>query len=202
MRELTLANLEILSSERHIAGTFLSNATDSKEVVSVAFFEDASVEDVELSGCGLRRLEELLAENQVIVGHVPGEVCRDASLFREVELRVGSIIGVDFAMHCLGQIRESPLHDGAPFAGLRVRLQNSPELLRRQLGDELHAAEVVVIACVAVEACSIGNKFFPFVLCEARDLAHSSLLEAIKVFLGKVGLEEAEEEGRLVGDLV
>ena len=60
----------------------------------------------------------------------------------------------------------------------------------------------MVIACVAIESSSVGNKVSPFFFGKARNLAHCSPLECIKVFIGKVGLEEAEEEGRLVGNLV
>ena len=83
-----------------------------------------------------------------------------------------------------------------------MRLKNSPKLLRCQLRNELHTAKVVVIACVAIESSSVGNKVSPFFFGEALNLAHCSPLECIKVFIGKVGLEEAEEEGRLVGNLV
>ena len=83
-----------------------------------------------------------------------------------------------------------------------MRLYNAPELLLSQLRNELHAAKVVVIACVAVESSRVGNEIFPFFSCKALNLAHCSPLESIKVFIGKVGLEEAEEEGSLVGNLV
>ena len=83
-----------------------------------------------------------------------------------------------------------------------MRPNNTPELLWSQLRNELHAAKVVVVASVAVESSSVGNEIFPFFSCKTLNLAHCSPLESIKVFLGKVGLEEAEEEGRLVGDLV
>ena len=83
-----------------------------------------------------------------------------------------------------------------------MRLKYTPELLCGQLRNELHAAKVVVIACVAIESSSVGYKASPIFFGKARNLAHCSPLKSIKVFIGKVGLEEAEEEGRLVGNLV
>ena len=48
----------------------------------------------------------------------------------------------------------------------------------------------------------VVDKASPIFFGKARNLAHCSPLKSIKVFIGKVGLEEAEEEGRLVGNLV
>ena len=57
-----------------------------------------------------------------------------------------------------------------------MRLEDGPELLRRDLWDELHVSKRVVVAQVAVEAADVSDELLPLILGQALDTLHSASL--------------------------
>ena len=83
-----------------------------------------------------------------------------------------------------------------------MRMQDGPELLFRDLRDELHVAKRVIVTQVAIESADIGNELFPLFLGQSLHLRKCTSLKLVEILVRKISLEDAPEWGSLVRELV
>ena len=188
--------------ELHSAVLLSRDASNGEQELIFALLKGASVENIESLGDGLRAQQELLRQVQIILSHVTREVRSDTALMREVDLRVGCIICEDFDCNLVLEPVQRILDKRVLLVGFWVRMKNGPELLRRDLRNELHVAERVIVTQVAVEAASVCDEVLPLLWSQALHVLECSRLKLVKVLFCEVGLEDAPDERLLIADLV
>jgi hypothetical protein len=187
--------VEGLALESNAVFGFVSvNASNSNDIF-LTNFESSGVEDVDALGT-----EESLNHSEVILGHVSREVARDSTLVWVPQLCVGLVNVEDFFLNLRIEFIEHLSVEAVLVEIARIRQENLVEGRSGQVWDEFVVTEVVVVTEVAIETCNKGDELLVLLSCDS--LGESSLLGLEEIFLLEIGLEDEEEWGSLVAELM